>query len=130
MSDGGTVTRGEHRVKLGPDKDRFSPKPRTRGPDRMCLVVYKQSEVELSSIQSLMAENGNACDRLQEPIADFLKTSSPDWIICDFHTHWLGPVAAEHGVLMAYFSVYPAVFLGFFGSPEVLMHGCDGRRTP
>nr|GEX08173.1 UDP-glycosyltransferase 91A1-like [Tanacetum cinerariifolium] len=39
-----------------------------------------------------------ACDRLQQPIADFLKASSPDWIICDFHTHWLGPLAAEHGM--------------------------------
>nr|GEU50835.1 UDP-glycosyltransferase 91A1-like [Tanacetum cinerariifolium] len=71
-----------------------------------------------------------ACDRLQQPIADFIKASSPDWIICDFHTHWLGPLAAKHGVRMAYFSVFPPVFLGFFGSPDVLMYGCDGRRTP
>lgn len=64
-----------------------------------------------------------ACDGFKEPITDFLKTSSPDWIICDFATYWLGPIAAEHGVLTAYFSVFPALVLGFVGPQEVLMYG-------
>lgn len=71
-----------------------------------------------------------ACDGLRKPMADFLKASSPDWIIFDFVTYWLGPMATEHGVLSAYFSVFPALMLGFFGSPEVAMHGGEDRATP
>ncbi|CAI9276182.1 unnamed protein product [Lactuca saligna] len=70
-----------------------------------------------------------ACDGLKKPITDFLQTSSPDWIICDFVTYWLGPLAAEHGVRTAYFSVFPAVMLGFAGSPEVLMYGDDDQSV-
>lgn len=64
-----------------------------------------------------------ANDGLRQPITDFLRTSSPDWIIYDFTTYWLGQIAAEHGVLTAYFSVFPAVILGYVGSAEVLMYG-------
>ncbi|KAI3699190.1 hypothetical protein L2E82_43297 [Cichorium intybus] len=70
-----------------------------------------------------------ACDGLRKPITYFLETSSPDWIICDFVTYWLGPIAAEHGVLTAYFSVFPAVILGFMGSPEVLMYRFSDQAT-
>ncbi|XP_024991221.1 UDP-glycosyltransferase 91A1-like [Cynara cardunculus var. scolymus] len=64
-----------------------------------------------------------ASDGLRLPVTNFLKTSSPDWIIYDFTTYWLGPIAAEHGVLTAYFSVFPAVVLGYLGSPELLING-------
>ncbi|KAD7117625.1 hypothetical protein E3N88_04893 [Mikania micrantha] len=66
-----------------------------------------------------------AYDGLREPVSDFIQTASPDWIINDFAAYWLGPMAAEHGVLMAYFSVFPALSLGFMGSPETLMHVSD-----
>ncbi|KAL8248894.1 hypothetical protein R6Q59_005762 [Mikania micrantha] len=66
-----------------------------------------------------------AYDGLREPVSDFIQTASPDWIINDFAAYWLGPIAAEHGVLMAYFSVFPALFLGFIGSPETMMYGYD-----
>ncbi|MFS8034553.1 putative soyasaponin III rhamnosyltransferase [Helianthus anomalus] len=70
-----------------------------------------------------------ACDRLQTPLAHFLETSSPDWIMCDFVTYWLGPIAAERGIRSAYFSVFPALMLCFAGTPEVAMHGDDSRVT-
>ncbi|KAM0055079.1 putative soyasaponin III rhamnosyltransferase [Helianthus debilis subsp. tardiflorus] len=70
-----------------------------------------------------------ACDCLRKPMVDFLNNTSLDWIICDFATYWLGPIAAEHGVRTAYFSIYPALFLGFFGSPETAMHGDADRAT-
>ncbi|KAI3736468.1 hypothetical protein L6452_16010 [Arctium lappa] len=69
-----------------------------------------------------------AGDGFRQPIIDFLKTSSPDWIIYDFATYWVGPIAAEHGVMSAYFSVFPAVVLGYFGSAEVLMYGDDDHE--
>ncbi|KAI3813837.1 hypothetical protein L1987_18572 [Smallanthus sonchifolius] len=68
-----------------------------------------------------------AYDGLQTPVANFLKRSSPDWVMCDFLTYWLGPIAAEHGVRMAHFSVVPALMLSFFGSPDVAMYGDDSR---
>nr|XP_043618114.1 putative UDP-rhamnose:rhamnosyltransferase 1 [Erigeron canadensis] len=69
-----------------------------------------------------------ACDGLQKPVSDFLKTTSPDWIISDFCTYWLGQIAVKHGVRIGYFSVFPAVTLGFMGSPEVLMYGDDEQQ--
>nr|XP_043618243.1 putative UDP-rhamnose:rhamnosyltransferase 1 [Erigeron canadensis] len=69
-----------------------------------------------------------ACDGLQQPVSDFLKTTSPDWIISDFCNYWLGQIAGDYGVRMAYFSVFPAVILGFMGSPEVLMYGDDEQQ--
>ncbi|KAI3673112.1 hypothetical protein L6452_39226 [Arctium lappa] len=70
-----------------------------------------------------------ANDGFRQPIADFLQTSSPNWIVYDFVTYWLGPLAAEHGVLAAYFSVFPAVCLGYLGSPKVLIYG-DNAADP
>nr|XP_043619407.1 UDP-glycosyltransferase 91A1-like [Erigeron canadensis] len=64
-----------------------------------------------------------ANDGLQKPIQDFLKTSSPNWIIYDFATYWLGSLASELGIRTAFFSVFPAVMLGFLGPPNVLIHG-------
>ncbi|MFS8016488.1 putative soyasaponin III rhamnosyltransferase [Helianthus anomalus] len=69
-----------------------------------------------------------ACDGLRKPMVDFFNNTSPDWIICDFATYWLGPIAAEHGVRTAYFSVFPALVLGFMGSPEVMCGG-DERTS-
>ncbi|KAI3717141.1 hypothetical protein L1987_68536 [Smallanthus sonchifolius] len=66
-----------------------------------------------------------ASDGFKEPVTDFIKTSSPNWIIYDFATYWLGPIAAQHGVGTAYFSVFPAHVLGFMGSPEPMMYGDD-----
>ncbi|KAK1423623.1 hypothetical protein QVD17_18929 [Tagetes erecta] len=70
-----------------------------------------------------------AYDHLKEPVVDILNTLSPNWIIYDFTTYWLGPLAAEHGIKTAYFSVFPAMALGYVGSPETLMHGDDEQRS-
>ncbi|KAI7735891.1 hypothetical protein M8C21_018958, partial [Ambrosia artemisiifolia] len=72
-----------------------------------------------------------ACDGLKIPMLDFLNNNntSLDWIICDFATYWLGQIAADHGVRTAYFSVYPALFLGFFGTPDTAMYGDADRAS-
>ncbi|KAI7735894.1 hypothetical protein M8C21_018961, partial [Ambrosia artemisiifolia] len=70
-----------------------------------------------------------ACDGLKKPMVDFLNNNntSLDWIICDFATYWLGPIAVMHGVRTAYFSVFPALVLGFMGTPDAM---CGGdKRT-
>ncbi|KAK1423620.1 hypothetical protein QVD17_18926 [Tagetes erecta] len=68
-----------------------------------------------------------AYDHLKEPVVDILNTLSPNWIIYDFTTYWLGPIAAEYGIKTAYFSVFPALMHGYLGTPETMMHGYDDR---
>ncbi|XP_043707114.1 putative UDP-rhamnose:rhamnosyltransferase 1 [Telopea speciosissima] len=59
-----------------------------------------------------------AFDGLEGSFGCFLENSSaPDLIIHDFSHHWLQPLAAKRGVPCAYFSVYLASTLAFFGSP-------------
>ncbi|WOH05478.1 hypothetical protein DCAR_0624895 [Daucus carota subsp. sativus] len=62
-----------------------------------------------------------AYDRLRDPVARFLESVLPDWILCDFASYWLGPVASELGVRVGWFSVFPASILGFIGPPGKLI---------
>ncbi|GAV82482.1 UDPGT domain-containing protein [Cephalotus follicularis] len=57
-----------------------------------------------------------AFDGLQESVAQFLETYTPDWIIYDFAPHWLPPIAAKHGISRAFFSIFNAALLSFFES--------------
>ncbi|KAG2696138.1 hypothetical protein I3843_07G044900 [Carya illinoinensis] len=58
-----------------------------------------------------------AYDSLQEPLSRFLETSTPDWIVYDFAPHWLPPIAIKLCISRAFFSVFSASCLGFFGPP-------------
>ncbi|EMS49645.1 UDP-glycosyltransferase 91B1 [Triticum urartu] len=40
----------------------------------------------------------------------------PDWIFVDFAHHWLPPIAEQHKVPCALFSIFPAVFIAFAGT--------------
>ncbi|KAG6700992.1 hypothetical protein I3843_08G135500 [Carya illinoinensis] len=62
-----------------------------------------------------------AYDGLQEPLSMFLESSSPDWIIHDFAPYWLPPIAARLGISRAFFSVFNASFMCFFGPPKLLL---------
>ncbi|XP_041022862.1 putative UDP-rhamnose:rhamnosyltransferase 1 [Juglans microcarpa x Juglans regia] len=61
-----------------------------------------------------------AHDGLQEPLSKFLETSNPDWIIHDFAPYWLPPITARLGISRAFFSIYNASSLCFFGPPKWL----------
>ncbi|XP_062175040.1 putative UDP-rhamnose:rhamnosyltransferase 1 [Alnus glutinosa] len=56
-----------------------------------------------------------AHDGLQDPLSHFLETSAPDWIIHDFAPHWLPPIATKLGISPAFFSIFKASTLCFFG---------------
>ncbi|XP_042503180.1 putative UDP-rhamnose:rhamnosyltransferase 1 [Macadamia integrifolia] len=71
-----------------------------------------------------------AFDGLEGSFASFLESSSPDLIIHDFTHHWIQPLAAKHGIPCAYFSIFNAQFLAFFGSPWLRMTGEDTRTDP
>ncbi|GMH15263.1 hypothetical protein Nepgr_017104 [Nepenthes gracilis] len=59
-----------------------------------------------------------AYDGLSEPIAEFLESSSPDWIVCDFSSHWLPSIAAKLRIPLAFFCIFPSRALSFFVGPS------------
>ncbi|KAL8476305.1 hypothetical protein ACS0TY_028830 [Phlomoides rotata] len=59
-----------------------------------------------------------AFDSMQSGLTRFLEDSRPDWLICDFASHWLPPIAAELRIPTAFFMIYGAHFMGFFGSTD------------
>ncbi|XP_022147300.1 UDP-glycosyltransferase 91C1 [Momordica charantia] len=69
-----------------------------------------------------------AFDSLESPLAALLRDLNPDWIIYDYASHWLPPLAAELCVSCAFFSLFTAAFLAFIGPPSVLI-GCGGSRS-
>ncbi|OAY33494.1 hypothetical protein MANES_13G101300v8 [Manihot esculenta] len=72
-----------------------------------------------------------AYDGLQGPLLQFLKTSSPDWIICDFAQYWLPPMASNLEISLAFFSILGAWSVSFFGSSSsAMIKGEDPRSQP
>ncbi|KAL9662182.1 hypothetical protein QQ045_027012 [Rhodiola kirilowii] len=69
-------------------------------------------------------------DWLQDDIALFLENSKPDWIIQDFASHWLGPIAHRLGTRCAHFSVYKATTMINIPPPKELCGFEDYRTRP
>ncbi|CAK8541878.1 unnamed protein product [Lathyrus sativus] len=47
-----------------------------------------------------------AFDGLQQPLIQFLETSTPDCIIYDYGPYWLPPITSKLGILSIYFSIF------------------------
>ncbi|KAF7831018.1 UDP-glycosyltransferase 91A1-like [Senna tora] len=62
-----------------------------------------------------------AYDALEQPLARFLESSTPDWIFYDFAPYWAGPLASNLGIKTVFFSIFSAPAMGFLGSPSELM---------
>ncbi|XP_004289520.1 PREDICTED: putative UDP-rhamnose:rhamnosyltransferase 1-like [Fragaria vesca subsp. vesca] len=62
-------------------------------------------------------------------ISEFLRTQIPDWIIYDFASYWLPPIAIELGISRAFFNISNAATQCFFGptSPDLISR--YGHRT-
>ncbi|KAF2302558.1 hypothetical protein GH714_037729 [Hevea brasiliensis] len=72
-----------------------------------------------------------AFDGFQGPLLQFLQTSTPDWIIYDFAPYWLPPILANLGISGAYFSIFGAWTISFFGSSSsAMINGEDSRTRP
>lgn len=68
-----------------------------------------------------------AFDSVKPTVASFLASSSSstplDWVVSDFASHWLPGLARQLGIRCAYFSLYFATLLAFFGPPSALLDG-------
>ncbi|XP_010535333.1 PREDICTED: UDP-glycosyltransferase 91C1 [Tarenaya hassleriana] len=88
------------------------------------LDAESSMDVPYNTQQRLKA----AFDLLQIPVTEFLRRSSPEWVVYDYASHWLPKIAAEIGVSKAYFSIFNAASMCFFGPPEELI--ADSRTSP
>ncbi|KAK9109063.1 hypothetical protein Sjap_017123 [Stephania japonica] len=71
-----------------------------------------------------------AFDGLEGPMEGFLENARPDWIVYDFAPHWLPPIASRLGVHRAFFSIFHASTICFFGPPMNLLKDEDPRTKP
>ena len=58
-----------------------------------------------------------AYDLLQEPITRFLESSTADWILGDYVSYWLRPIASRLRIRWCHYNIYTASFMGFLGLP-------------
>ncbi|XP_074380448.1 UDP-glycosyltransferase 91A1-like [Apium graveolens] len=68
-----------------------------------------------------------AYDYLENAVTVFVESMLPDWILCDFASYWLGPVASGSGIPVGWYSVFPASTLGFLGPPGNMIDADDYR---
>uniref|UniRef100_A0A7C9ABQ7 Uncharacterized protein n=2 Tax=Opuntia streptacantha TaxID=393608 RepID=A0A7C9ABQ7_OPUST len=73
-----------------------------------------------------------AYDGLQQPLSQFLETTSPvvDWIIYDFSSHWLPPIAEKLGIRKVFFFITNACTCSVFGPISHLLADCDTWTKP
>ncbi|XP_055804399.1 UDP-glycosyltransferase 91C1 [Solanum dulcamara] len=72
-----------------------------------------------------------AFDLLETPLTNFLENSSnpkPDWIVYDYASPWLPKHARDLGVSCAFFSLFTAATMSFYGPPWALLN--DERSVP
>ncbi|PIN26631.1 UDP-glucuronosyl and UDP-glucosyl transferase [Handroanthus impetiginosus] len=72
-----------------------------------------------------------AHDLLEPSVRSFLENANPkpDWIVYDYASHWLPRIAEELGVSRAFFSLFTAAFMAFWGPPSALMSEEFKRST-
>ncbi|CAL5192264.1 unnamed protein product [Lathyrus oleraceus] len=64
----------------------------------------QNAEATMDIPQHIVPYLNKAFDGLQQPFTQFLETSTPDCIICDFAPYWLPPITSKLGVLSIYFN--------------------------
>ncbi|CAI0403844.1 unnamed protein product [Linum tenue] len=82
--------------------------------DGLPTTAEATSDLEIHAVSYLK----RAYDLLQQPLAGFLRSSRPDWILFDYVPFWLPGVARDLGIPTAYFSIFLAGALGFVSPPS------------
>ncbi|XP_022880689.1 putative UDP-rhamnose:rhamnosyltransferase 1 [Olea europaea var. sylvestris] len=89
--------------------------------------LHESAEATMDIRNEDMDHLKKAFDGMETELARFLEESRPDWIIYDFAPHWLPPVAARLGISRAFFLIFNAWILAFFGPLEILINDKDER---
>ncbi|XP_057976411.1 putative UDP-rhamnose:rhamnosyltransferase 1 [Malania oleifera] len=103
----------------------FVPLPLPRIPD---LPAGAEATMDLPLHQVHLLKSAH--DLLREPLARFLESSSPDWIIYDFAPHWLPQIAADLGISRVFFSIFSSWFAAFVGPVTSCLDGHPSRTKP
>ncbi|KAK1284486.1 putative UDP-rhamnose:rhamnosyltransferase 1 [Acorus calamus] len=59
-----------------------------------------------------------AYDALEPQLSAFLDSASPDWLILDYAPYWAARAARTRGIRCAFFSLFSASSLAFYGTPS------------
>ncbi|XVF35063.1 hypothetical protein REPUB_Repub18cG0112600 [Reevesia pubescens] len=87
--------------------------------------VESTSELPIHKVPYLK----KAYDKLETQLTEFLNTSPQiKWIIHDFISHWLPPVATQLGINLAYFWIFSASTAAFAGPTSKMLGGI--RKSP
>ncbi|XP_031478575.1 putative UDP-rhamnose:rhamnosyltransferase 1 [Nymphaea colorata] len=77
------------------------------------------ADLEQDAVQYLK----KAYDMLQEPLETLVRSTSPDWIIYDFATYWVPPIARKMSIPCSFYSIFSAGATCIFSS----LSECSGR---
>lgn len=80
--------------------------------DKTLLPEGAEASVDIPTLEQVQYLKA-AYDLLQEPIERFIVDEKPDWIISDFAPYWIVECAETLEIPIVYFSIFPAVALGF-----------------
>ncbi|KAI3470631.1 hypothetical protein Pfo_027294 [Paulownia fortunei] len=93
------------------------------------LPPHAESSMDVPHVKQQLLKV--ALDLLQPSIRSFLENTrpKPDWIVYDYASHWLPQLAEKIGISRAYFSLFTAAFMAFFGPPSALISQKYSRST-
>nr|AFJ53033.1 UDP-glycosyltransferase 1 [Linum usitatissimum] len=81
--------------------------------DGLPPTAHSTSDLPIEDVHYLK----KAYDLLKPQLADFLRSSNPDWIVFDYVPFWLPPLARELNIPTVYFSIFLASVMAFVGPP-------------
>ncbi|KAK2656609.1 hypothetical protein Ddye_009661 [Dipteronia dyeriana] len=93
--------------------------------DNLPETAEATSDVPVEKVPHLKT----AFDGLEQPLAQFLEASSPDWIIYDFAPLWLPPMAAKLGISQVFFMIFNSWTVCFLGKSSLALINGDDHRT-
>ncbi|CAK8541877.1 unnamed protein product [Lathyrus sativus] len=85
----------------------------------------ENAEATMDIPQHIVPYLKKAFDGLQQPLTQFLETSTPDCIIYDFAPYWLPPITSKLGILNIRFSIFSA--FGWYYVVELLVRKSNGE---
>ncbi|CAN0878475.1 UDP-glycosyltransferase 91A1 [Linum grandiflorum] len=81
--------------------------------ENLPATAHATSDLPIEDVSYLK----KAYDLLNPQLADFLRSSNPDWIVFDYVPFWVPPLARELNIGTVYFSIFLASVMAFVAPP-------------